>query len=110
MRNIGNLPGEHQARLFSDYLVSRGIENDAEPARDGSWAIWVHDEEHLAQAGEELARFIENPELTEFGEARHIARKLRDERRRDEARTRTRFIDLRTKWGAAQSLTFGPVT
>ena len=37
MRQIGRLEDETQARQFGDFLYSRQIENQADPASDGNW-------------------------------------------------------------------------
>jgi GlpG protein len=54
MRMIGHLGNEAHARLFSDYLYAQGVENEVEPDRDGSWAVWVHAEEELDHATRQL--------------------------------------------------------
>ncbi len=56
MRQAGTIDDEAQAQLFSDYLYSLGI--TAKLDREGNdWAIWIHDEEKVAKASEELAAF-----------------------------------------------------
>ncbi len=65
MRSIGSLQDEQQARLFGEYLYVKGIDNDVEAASNGTWEVWVHDEDQLDQATELLVRFQEKPDEKE---------------------------------------------
>ncbi len=56
MRLIGTITQEENAQRFSGYLLQKGIENRSEAGQ-----IWVSDEDRLAEAAEELKRFLENP-------------------------------------------------
>jgi len=98
MRMIGSLKSESHARLFSDYLQGQGITNEVERQDDGSWAVWVHSDDHLDQARALLQSYIESPEAPEFqsfaAEAR--ARSRLEESTR--ARARRSYIDMRQRW------------
>src|SRR5262249_44848300 len=52
---------ESKARLFSNYLVVKGIPNQIEADGDGSWIIWIHNEDELKHARELLLKFQANP-------------------------------------------------
>jgi GlpG protein len=90
MRNIGSLPGEAEARLFSDYLLSRGIHGEIEAETDRTWSIWIRDEDHIAEAESALTRFRANPAAPEFHKATEEAAKARKAEAEDLARYRRR--------------------
>jgi GlpG protein len=82
MRQIGNLPDESAALTFSDYLYVKGIENEVDPSKDGTWAVWVHSDDKLAAASSLLEVYRRNPHLPEYNEkARQaeVQRRLKDE-------------------------------
>ncbi|MDD5520373.1 MAG: rhomboid family intramembrane serine protease [Kiritimatiellae bacterium] len=105
MRQIGNLPDESSALTFSDYLYVKGIENEVDPAKDGSWAIWVHSDEKLKEAGDLLELYRKNPDLPEYQEnARHAERhrllKLKeDEEFQKKVYDRDRILSWQTQIG-----------
>ena len=68
MRSIGQLP-EAQARLFGDFLVSRGIQNQIEHESDDDWSIWVRDEDQIGDALAAFKRFGADPNAVEFRDA-----------------------------------------
>lgn len=56
MRKIGYIEHQKEAQALSDLLLVEGIENEVE--EDGKqWAVWVHEEDQLAQAGQLLESF-----------------------------------------------------
>lgn len=82
MRQIGTIANESQARIFSHCLVAKGIPNEVEAEGPNQFVVWVHDEDHLAEAAGLLQRFLSNPTASEWKEAaRHAARLLEEERR-----------------------------
>ena len=88
MRQIGSLPNESQARLFSDYLYSLGIFNEieerAEAADQGkAWHIWVRSEEQLERAKALLKEFQVDPEASRFHDAPEAARRKREQEQRE---------------------------
>jgi GlpG protein len=90
MRQIGSLPGEAQARLFADILLSRGIRSELEAESNHSWAVWIRDDDHLAEAESILARFSANPNAPEFQNAIGQAAKTRKAEAEDLAKYRRR--------------------
>jgi GlpG protein len=110
MRQIGQLENESLARRFAGFLTSRGITNEVEPGPDGRWAVWVHREDQLQPAREELDRFLANPQaepsIISFDAA------LEAERRREgqAAGARHRVVDVRTRWGVVGNRRPGPLT
>ena len=66
MRHIGNLPDEKLARGFGDFLVASGIRNEMERDADGSWSVWIVEEDHIPLAQAALEKFRANPDAPEF--------------------------------------------
>ena len=60
MRQIGTLPNEDEARRLSDHLTALGMSTRLIPEGDG-WALWVHHEDHVPQARQELEEFRKEP-------------------------------------------------
>lgn len=95
MRMIGHLPGEEGARVFSDYLYGRGIDNQVEAERDGRWAVWVHSEEQMADATALLRHFSEHSGDPEYAAAAGKARERRLREQQENDAARKRFYDSR---------------
>jgi GlpG protein len=113
MRQIGQLPDAAQARRFGDHLTARRIRHEIEPD-DSVWLIWIHDDEQVADAREELARFIAAPEAAEFRSAGAEAARIRTAAAEELARYRQRLRSRRAifpKFGphGVGLLTFGLV-
>ncbi|WCJ60279.1 rhomboid family intramembrane serine protease [Fontisphaera persica] len=83
MRQIGIIANESQARIFSHCLVAKGIANEVEAEGPNQWAVWVHDEDRLAEAAGLLQRFLSNPTATEWKEAARQAARLLEEEQRE---------------------------
>lgn len=71
MRLIGTLNNENHARQFLSVLAAQNIEATCEMAFDAptghmSYGIWVHDEDHLADATRLFEQFQQTPEAPEF--------------------------------------------
>jgi len=81
-----------QARGFGDFLVTQGIYNELEGEADGSWSIWIRDEDQLTTARTWLEKFQQNPGSAEFLAAPIEAAKKRaaEAKERDEYRQRVR--------------------
>ena len=80
MRIIGHIENETAARYFGDFLYVRGLPNTIEQDQ-GSWAVWVHDENDLENAGEWLGKFRANPSGQEFSTAGNAAGKREQEKK-----------------------------
>ena len=96
MRQIGSLPTEAQARLFLDYLLSRGIRGEAEVESDRNWSVWIRDDDHIPEAQSALTRFQANPGAPEFQAATGAAAKARKAQAEDLARYRQRIRSRRS--------------
>lgn len=74
MRVIGYLENGQAARHFGDFLYVRGMENTINED-ESQWAIWVHDDDHLKEAGEWLTKYRANPSAQEFADAKEATQK-----------------------------------
>ena len=92
MRKIGQLRDERQARIFSDSLYARGVENDVETEDDGAFSIWVHDDDQLAKGRSLLERFVLAPEAPEWQGAPQEAKRLRKEEDRVDAKRKSNVV------------------
>src|SRR5579862_7933935 len=84
MRMIGHVAGEAKARTFGDYLYALGIDNQLETESDGSWAIWIHNEEHLEKASSLLAQYLTNPQEPRFLTTAAAAEDRREQKRKEQ--------------------------
>ena len=50
MRFIGEINSEEQAKRFGDYLLANNIPCDIEDEEDGTWSIWIHDDDQIEKA------------------------------------------------------------
>ena len=74
VRKIGELTKQADAQLFSDFLQAEGIQNQADPTHSGTWAVWVHRDEHLTRARSEWALFLEDGSDPRYAKAQATAR------------------------------------
>lgn len=110
MRSIGKLPNESQARLFGDYLLTQGVRNEVEAEADGSWLIWVLDDEQLEVGGQLLERFQQNPQAAEFSRKAAAAEQLRAKEEKEQAEWRRRVHNRRSVFPGSRSFGAGPLT
>ena len=110
MRSIGEIPNEADAKRFGDYLYSNGITNDVDED-EGTWTVWIHDDEQITKAEEELSVFLKNSDNQRYAKGAKEAEKLREQEAKDNERATKRQIDVRTQLsrqdtGATPYLTF----
>jgi len=98
MRHIGTLQNEGDANRFAAYLVTKGTVAHAEEDGD-SWAIWVRDENQVAQAKEAFEDFRHDPEQPAYrGAEREAENILREQTKRREAAGKN-VVGMRGRWG-----------
>jgi GlpG protein len=97
MRRIGTIRTQEEAERFTDYLITLGIQAEEEEGAEG-FAIWVHDEDHLEQAKEELDRFLEAPDAARYRDAAAAAELLRKRQAKQDRSVRKKQVDVRQRW------------
>jgi len=95
MRMVGHLETESGARTFSDYLYAEGIGNEIEQERNGTWALWIQDEDHIAAATELFERYRTHPSDSKYKEAQRVAREKKEREEQENEAARKRFFDSR---------------
>ena len=110
MRSIGEIPNEEDAKRFGDYLYANGIASDVDED-EGTWTVWIHDDEQITKAEEELSVFLKNSDNQRYAKGAKEAKKLREQEAKDNERATKRQIDVRTQLsrqdtGATPYLTF----
>jgi GlpG protein len=96
MRQIATLPDEGAARKLADYLLTLQIETRLDPEPDG-WAVWVCDEDRVAQARQELAEFTRNPADPRYQGVARVAGALRQQQERAEKEYTRRLVRFRER-------------
>ena len=96
MRPIGEINNETDAKRFGDYLYANGTANDVDED-DGTWTLWVHDDDLLAQAETELGKFLKDPKSSRYTKGARQAATMRKEEAQADARAAKRQVDVRTQ-------------
>lgn len=99
MRQIGTVAGEQDVKRFADHLLTRGIKTQLEHGEQG-WAVWVFDEDRVADARRELAEFQQNPADARYAASTAEADAIRTETIRREARAKSNVVDMKSRWSA----------
>jgi GlpG protein len=81
VRQIGTLPRSHDPRVFGDYLLSLGMKSRIDETPRG-WLVWVHNEDQVPRAVEELKAYLDRPDDPQYVRAISLA----DAARRKEAK------------------------
>jgi len=104
MRLIGTLDKEPEANRFTAHLLTEGIQSHAE-LDNGSWAIWVRDENRVLEAKDALDDFRRDPTATAYRGVERAAEAVRREEVRRNEMARKNVVTMRGKWkggGAAR--------
>ena len=99
MRQVGTLPGEREARQFAAWLVAQRIEAHAE-AENGSWVVWVRDEDQLAQARDALTHFRSNSADAQYQDAERAAETLKRSEEAKRKQAQGNVVEMRGRWGS----------
>jgi len=97
MRLIGTLDKEPEAHRFAAHLVTEGIQAHAEPD-NGSWAIWVRDENRVVEAKDALDDFRRDPTSPVYRGAERAAEAVRREEVRRSEQARKNVQTMRGQW------------
>jgi GlpG protein len=98
MRALTKMVDETRAHMFGDYLYARGIANQVEPDPAGGWTVYVHSDDHMALARQELEAFLVNPGAPVYAEAQRTARRLRGQETREDIESAKKQIHARRYW------------
>ena len=96
MRPIGEIDNETDAKRFGDYLYANGTANDVDED-DGTWTLWVHDDDLLAKAEAELGKFLKDPKSSRYTKGARKAVKLREKETKENELAAKRQVDVRTQ-------------
>ncbi len=110
MRLIGHLQTEAAARQFSDYLLAEKIPNRLEEQSSDGWAVWVEEEDQVADATTRLATFQTNPGAPEFQGRSRAAEALRSAKEKEQEAYRKRVQSRRHLFRPLTGYGFGPLT
>lgn len=97
MRLIGTLDKEPEAIRFAAHLVTEGIQAHAE-LENGSWAIWVRDENRVHEAKDALDDFRRDPDASKYRGAERAAEAVRREEIRRNELAQKNLHSMRGKW------------
>lgn len=97
MRQIGTVSNVVWAERFAAFLITKGIAAQAEE-EDGVWAIWVRDEDQLAEAKTAFEEFSADPDGQQYQGALREATAIlgAEAKRREEAQKN--LIEMRGRW------------
>jgi GlpG protein len=96
MRSIGRLEDETLAKRLDDVLHGAGIESQVDRNLQGSWEVWVLDDENIERATRVFEQFHQHPDAPRFLEASRTAARQRQSEEQARAGKRTRIMDGRT--------------
>jgi len=80
MRQIGSFPDD-RVQHFVDYLVANGMPAETSRGSDGTYEVWIIEEDHLAEASRQFTEFSADPQDDKYRQAATQARKVREQLR-----------------------------
>jgi len=109
MRHIGTLSNEKQAHLFSDYLLSQEIKTQVEE-EDGTWMVWVRDEDRQEEARLELSAFQAHPADDKYRNGAAKAADLKRQAHRRQRELSHNTVDVRRDMWSQPTARKSPLT
>ncbi len=79
MRLVSQFNKETKAHIFSDHLYVQGIDNQVRQDTDGTWEVWVIEEDHIPDAETMLKEFLNDPDNPKYEKETVLARKKREQ-------------------------------
>ncbi|MGC8640422.1 MAG: rhomboid family intramembrane serine protease [Isosphaeraceae bacterium] len=101
MRQIGTLPRNHDPRVFGDYLLSHGIKSRFDERPEG-WLVWIHNEDHVPRAAEELKAYLDRPDDSRFVRAAPAADAARKQEAKLDRQFRKNYREVTDLWTGLQ--------
>lgn len=77
MRNIGTIQSPEEARRFEDHLLVEGISCSMEREPDGTFSVWIEDDDQLGEAESLLRSFELEPRAARYIAATQKAGEIR---------------------------------
>jgi GlpG protein len=97
MRAIGTVANEQDARRLGAHLLTLGITSQMDSARDGI-QVWIHDEDKVERAKQELANFLQNPADPRYDAAEKLAQQVRSQQAAADKQYQRNVRDIRSQW------------
>lgn len=97
MRQLGTLPSEREAQRFAAWLITQRIDAHAEQ-ENGSWVVWVRDEDQLPEARQALTQFRERPDDPQYQNAERAAETLLRDEETKRRQTQGNIVEMRGRW------------
>jgi len=108
MRMLTTVADQNDAKILGDALYADGVATTLKETREGSIAIWVHDETQMEQARAFLKGF--DPSSSRVAEMAKQARARRKNEAKADEKLRTRTEKIREQIEAKQNMRIGTVT
>ena len=108
MRLLTTVKNEAEAKTLGDALYADGVATTIKETQDGTYAVWVQDEDRMEQARALLGGF--DPDSERFGEMAKQARVQRRQEAKVDEKLRARTEKIRKQIEARQNMRIGPVT
>lgn len=108
MRLAGTIQSADQANRFGDYLLAQGIRCSVDAGASG-YAVWVHEEDQVGRAREEIARFQSEPDHERYRNVQQQANTIRREQGQRAKSGRAQTVYLRDRW-SRPTIDQGPAT
>jgi len=83
-------------------MQNRGIDCDAQPLEDGTYQVWIEDEDHLTEAKELLILFHSDPTNDKF--------KVTKQKKAPQSSDRSKYVNVRRDVFSAGNNNYGTVT
>jgi GlpG protein len=97
LRQIGTLPKGIAPKVFADYLLTLGIKTRIDEQPEG-WLLWIYDEDHIAQARDELRGFLTRPDDPRYQSAVDAAEAIRRQQQELDKQFRKNYREVSDLW------------
>ena len=97
MRQVGSFQDGKSANLFADYLESIGVRSQADDD-NGTWTVWVRDENQVDQARSELSEFETKPHDAKYQSAVDKAKVIRQQQLNKRIQAAKNTVEMRKQW------------
>lgn len=100
MRALYSFATLETARIFSDFLITQGIENEVR--EDGfSHVVWIYDDLRLPEANSNLQIYLNDPQNPVFAKVRGAWVKLSREKQKEETLAQKQYVNFRKSFASS---------